>query len=807
MLKKIIVINLTLFFIFCVVDLPILALGKERPHRIINVVFDDSGSTVINSTTWAHERYAMQLFAAMLEEKDVLNIFMMSKSLEADVDSNPDYVIKGTSNINERVANVYNIEATNTRGTPFSSVERAYQNITSSADTQAEKWLVVLTDGNFDENINVSDKYAQYVSQTEALKIVTLAIGEDIAESLPAKGPSVDTYYASSADKVITQLAEICNRMFSRNQLATTSTITLDVPVEEIFVLAQGETVTIDSQAEFSTEIAEIKILRDDKGKATVNESYVDDVKTIQLMGKVASIKAKDADYIDIGDYNLEISGAENINVYYKPKVDLEIVLEDETGQVVKNDSLEEGVYKISLLVVHPQTRQILNSKMLGDVEYDLTFDGNPIKPGDTITIDEGLKALEGRVSFLKYNEITINKTLSVNHVVTPLEIRDLKLEPLSLSSSAQNEGKVLFSLYQGNDKIAQELWEKMDLPKISCEQGVDFIVTKYNDVGTFQVIPQKEQKNTLFDGKVMATIYVQLTDLDGDTVEAEQLIEIEVGGVVPLRFDGVKADSLSLEKLETNDRAIAFSLYRDNMLISEAVWREMKMPEIQWQGDIEFEVVKGDEVGQFFIVPAYHIDKFSTFSGDLPIRIFAEIKDEAGDLVSAENVIELSIVDDISVFDKFTDWFKKHFVLFISLLFLLIVILGYIPPFKKYLPRSMKKRPTIVVKPNGLGARQTENGSFNKKIWTLLVPYKAEEGIVRMAPIGVSPAVPRLHLKAVGNKAMHIKNYKNFAGRENISFNGMSIDKEARKSPRIRAGTMCNVKTELYTSSCTLNN
>ncbi len=786
---------------------PVYAQGNRRPYRIINVVFDDSGSTVINSTTWAHERYAMQLFAAMLEEKDVLNIFMMSKSVEGETTPLPDYVIKGSYDIDKRVSDVYNIVATNTRGTPFASVERAYQNIHNNVDYEAEKWLIILTDGNFDDGVDVNDKYNSYVAGTQNLNVVTLAIGEAIGQSLPEDANHIDTFYATSADKVITQLAEICNRMFSRNQLAISSQISIDVPVEEIFVLAQGEATSVGYLSDFDTEIAEIKILKTDEGKATINPAYVNDVKTIQLIGKVASIKPKADNYIDVGNYNLDISGADNINVYYKPKVDLEVFLKNENGEITTANSLQEGEYQIYLELVHPKTRAKLNSKMLGEVDYNLSFNGEAINPGDTVALGEGKNTVEGSATFLTYNEVSVNKTIDISHVVTPLEIKDLELKPLSLSAKAANETGVTFALYQAGERISQSLWENMDLPTITSDGKVDFVVKRGADVATFEIKPKVDKNDVFFSGTVTATVSAQLIDERGDLVEDEVAIEVEIIGVDGLQIKDVNVQPLSLESLESVSDAISFKLYQGDKVIAETEWKRMRLPDISWEGDLNLTLKRGPEAGQFVIQPSYYDDKYKTQTGLLKVEIIANLKDDDGNELSTNDVIEFEITDDVPLLDKIVNWIKRHLILSIMLLLLLLLIMGYLPLFKKYLPKSIKKRPTIVIRPNSLGDTKRENGAYKKKTWTTLVPYKAQEAEIRIAPIGVSPAVPRLRVKATSNRAMHIKNYKAFAGRKTITFDGVAIEKDERKVPRIRAGTMCNVKTELYTSSCTLNN
>ena len=52
-------------------------------RKIVSVVYDDSGSMIEDDNgtyvdRWCQAKYAMEVFAAMLGEKDTLNIFFMS---------------------------------------------------------------------------------------------------------------------------------------------------------------------------------------------------------------------------------------------------------------------------------------------------------------------------------------------------------------------------------------------------------------------------------------------------------------------------------------------------------------------------------------------------------------------------------------------------------------------------------------------------------------------------------------------------------------------------------------------------------
>lgn len=68
--------------LLCSLFLPInVANASSEPSRMINVVYDDSGSMYRSDhlvDTWCQAKYSMEVFAAMLGENDILNVYYMS---------------------------------------------------------------------------------------------------------------------------------------------------------------------------------------------------------------------------------------------------------------------------------------------------------------------------------------------------------------------------------------------------------------------------------------------------------------------------------------------------------------------------------------------------------------------------------------------------------------------------------------------------------------------------------------------------------------------------------------------------------
>ena len=115
------------------------AVGQSSNGRIINVVYDDSRSMYLNNETrWCQAKYAMEVFCAMMDEEDVMNIYAMNRS----------EVLTLKGNDPDRVQKVHTMTSKYS-GTPFSTVTRAGKAL-SNESSNHERWLVVLTDGSFD---------------------------------------------------------------------------------------------------------------------------------------------------------------------------------------------------------------------------------------------------------------------------------------------------------------------------------------------------------------------------------------------------------------------------------------------------------------------------------------------------------------------------------------------------------------------------------------------------------------------------------------------------------------------------------
>ena len=143
----------------------------ESQRRVIDVVYDDSGSMCSDSLgpvdRWSQALYAMEVFATMLGESDEMNVFLMSNSGLAPISvsgSDPGRVEQIIGGLGA------------TGNTPYDTVRAAAGHL-SAADPSASRWLVVLTDGAFQQlpSQGLEASLAEYAAQ--GIQVVYLGIG------------------------------------------------------------------------------------------------------------------------------------------------------------------------------------------------------------------------------------------------------------------------------------------------------------------------------------------------------------------------------------------------------------------------------------------------------------------------------------------------------------------------------------------------------------------------------------------------------------------------------------------------------
>ncbi len=675
--------------------------ATNSPSRVINIVYDDSGSMIetdgVKVDTWCQAKYAMEVFAAMLGQNDTMNVYVMSDFV-SNTTAGPKVVLDGKEGAKANVAKIHEM-LTKATDTPFNSVRKAYSDLTKvKAD---EKWLVVLTDGEFQGIGGTSAIDAFFAKKQDAIKVMFLSMGPKADKITENVSENIFTEEAKSNDQILNKITSICTRIFNSHRLdvnVTSKTFSFDVPMGELVVFAQGANVSING-----IKNSEGKLFKSSKTPVSVKFSEkaatnFDDVLIAENL--VGSIATFNEDFVT-GTYTVDVTGAETIEIYYKPNVEIAAYLTDSKGNEVTDLSdLEAGDYTINFGFVKGGTKEkVEQSELLGDVSYIAEVTNNGKKhsqnysSGSKITLEEGSLSINVVAHYLDYNTVS-----------TLMEYTVFK-----------------------NKKIT-----------FSVQENPTFIVNK--------------------EGFAEQKCIVLKATIDGKDFTNEQWGLV---GIPVVKF------------LEEQDFEMG-----------------------------PFKVEKGEEAGIYYVYPSFS-EKGPTSGIYQNCQLTVEIDEHQGiESWKGYEMITLNLQDNRS-------WFEQNKELIIRLIVLgiiLFLVLGYMPFIKHYLPRKLKANPKIDVRMRKPGVPPLPTtGTYRKFLFTTLIPYIPESGRVDFVPGSVS-GVPALEIKGAGKKMFIIKNFADYAGNNNVTFNGSSIKKDTKKFAPKSAGLVCSVTHDGRVYTCKLN-
>lgn len=606
------------------------------------------------------------------------------------------------------IAQIHNMYTPKPGGTPYTQVNNAAGELTKllNAGSVDEGWLVVLTDGDFDNDIPASGLKADLegkAAANENLYVQYLAIGTDV-KNIPEGNADKGLYAqkAGNTSEVVNELAEISNRIFKRNEYAGYSSedsgLEFDIPLRKLIVFAQGKDVKIGSlkneeggEVKLQSDTAVSYSSTDGAGLTTFVKSTP--VKDTSLKGQVAVFA--DESPIVAGNYTLDVSGADSIQIYYEPDVKFEAGLYKGDTKM-EEGTIEGGAYTVKVGFVDQLSgKYIKSSKLLGEPKYTVSINGET-------------------------QELT------------------------------------------GKDGASQSIDVEVDGESLELTADVNYL-KDYTDSASY-------------------TFKVCTLDINVDAFKSANLKTLEDG-----------ANQITVEATR-NDQPLTKEQWDAATLDVVSVNKDGEEFGIQW------DVQKGSEVSTWIVTPKYKKGgMFATETGqaDVTINVSAEID---GDGYGKAETVSVNIKDDKNIVDYLKHYWK-HIV--ISLL-LLILILGYVPPFKKRFARSIKKRPSIECSAEKIGLRDNVmKGNFEKDLASRLLPYVPETGRLTFSP---TPVKKTAKVRASGGGSMLILNTSAFAGKEEITFNGMSIQENEKGHHRISASTIIVVSTPEFTYTCIPN-
>ncbi len=407
-----------LLFSCMVVGIPTVnAAEKVETPRAIAIVFDNSGSMYdAGDQAWCRATYAMEVFAAMLNKGDVLQIYPMHPIAVG----NNEYTMQSPFQITDasQAASIREILTKNAGGTPIESIDCAVNGLKSIQ--MQKKYLIVLTDGGTfskngyglskDRTTTELDNRIQ-ANANKDMTVMYLGIGSDACIPNTAQSEYFIKKQAVNTADVLATLTEMCNLIFGRDTLpksnVTSKSLNFDISMSKLIVFVQGTDITglkltSASGGSVGTLVSTMQTKYSTKGAADYKS-----VADTSLQGMIVTYENCDA-----GTYNIEYSGAANsVEVYYEPDADLDFVFTDSEGNNVDINGLYEGEYKVRFGMKDAKTKKLISSSLLGNPQYQ----GNCIVNGQKKPIT--YKGYSGEIPVtLKAND-TFEAELTVTYL------------------------------------------------------------------------------------------------------------------------------------------------------------------------------------------------------------------------------------------------------------------------------------------------------------------------------------------------------------------------------------------------------
>lgn len=258
-------------------------LSNEEKPKVISLVYDNSSSMFHEgdnyNTRWVESDYAVKALTAMMDEGDILNLYVMGNYKEWSADA-PKKINKLTVTIqNDRRKALQEVEGRGgmkemkfTEWTYYQGVEAAVEDMKSYSDDY-DCWIVILTDGVFYrpkefENLKndskkidlLKRKLEEVISSNAFISVAYIPIGEEKERKITSDEEGrifVPKAGISITDKII----EVVNQIYGRVQLESDlmleegsnsgehpiqysesgTKVKIDIPLERMIIFLQEE--------------------------------------------------------------------------------------------------------------------------------------------------------------------------------------------------------------------------------------------------------------------------------------------------------------------------------------------------------------------------------------------------------------------------------------------------------------------------------------------------------------------------------------------------------------------------------------
>ena len=380
--------------------------GVVSPETIskryeIAVAYDNSGS-MYNNASWYQAKYAMEIFASMIDfnNGDKLTVFPMHP-VTTDGNENSTETMQVTVSGVSDIDKIHNMYTPNAGGTPFGAAVDAYNYLLGEKSDSVVCWLIVLTDGSFQED----DCDVALMNMSQNVNVQYIPFGKGSVEYSDKSGN--DNFHAcpkiTTEKELQKQMIDICNKITQRDILdgyLSGSTLKLELSMKKVIVFAQGDGASITSLKDAGGN--EIKKLVN-SGPRKYSELGTRGAEPLPDSLKNQTGQVVTFDACAKGEYTLEYSNADDIQVFYEPDVAMVIDFIDEDGNVedFSDGEIREGEYTYKVKIIDAKTGEDVSTHKLlggnvqinGTATYPGLFSGGKeidLKNGDKVTFTPG---------------------------------------------------------------------------------------------------------------------------------------------------------------------------------------------------------------------------------------------------------------------------------------------------------------------------------------------------------------------------------------------------------------------------------
>ena len=655
--------------------------AKQEKKRVIGIVFDNSSSMYYapNQNAWCRATYAMEVFASMMNEGDLMQVYPMN---EIEVGTNrytmdKPLVISGP----DQAQTLRKINSPAPGRTHIETLTAAYNGLMKThAD---ERYLIVLTDGeefyknnkqlgagdNSGSEIELTNMLSEY---SRDMQVMYLGIGP-VAIELEEQDSSCQHYdkAADSAD-TLKKLTAMCNTIFGRNDLPDVGRqISFDVSMSKLIVFVQGEDVS-NVSVEGGKMISAYSLHYPEQG--TDNSQWTNTHKvdpTLQgMLVTYGEFKS--------GDYALSYDGmATSVDVYYEPDVDMSIRLIDENGnEVDPTKGISSGVYQLEYSMVDRDGEPTASS-LLGTTNYRIAY---TINGEEKVVTDNAAGSMEldlhGNDEFKASFEVTylndysIKKTSEEMKWVTTISPADTSAVRAEITGGSENyalsqlEEQAIYDVkvWFGSEQITGSDLANAELAVEISGGNAQYKVERTDDGFKLGVCYNGDAVSTEC-GKYTLSVTPKYTNRDGEEIS---------GSAIALKFEISDNSTLVAAQFATQSTFFQ-SGYLDEadpieviLTVGGAPLTAEQFAQVQVEIDtagLECNITKDAANSRYLIqLPVENVE-----NGRYKLTCHAQIPNEIGRMMDADDALSIEI-------QPFPEWVKLLLRILIILLILLLI-------------------------------------------------------------------------------------------------------------------------------------